>query len=33
MDFGAGRLNIKVLNTDKIVHNMSELLDEAMAYV
>jgi len=33
MDFGAGRFNIKVLNTDKIVHNMSELLDEAMAYV
>ena len=33
MDFGAGRFNIKVLNTEKIVHNMSELLDEAMAYV
>lgn len=33
MDFGDGRFNIKVLNTDKIVHNMSELLDEAMAYV
>ena len=33
MYFGAGRFNIKVLNTDKIVHNMSELLDEAMAYV
>ena len=32
-DFGAGRFNIKVLNTEKIVHNMSELLDEAMAYV
>lgn len=33
LDFGEGSFNIKVLNTDKIVHDMSELLDEAMAYV
>lgn len=33
MDFGSGELKIKVLNTNKIVHTMAELVAEAGDYV
>lgn len=33
MDFGSGEFNIKVLNTDTLVKNMSELADIAGEYV
>ena len=33
MDFGKGQFKIRVLNTGKIVHNMTELIPEAGEYV
>lgn len=33
MDFGSGEFNIRIMNTDEVVHNMDELLPVAGRYV
>ena len=33
MDFGEGKFEIKVLNDDAVVHNMSELVQHAVKYI
>lgn len=33
MDFGSGDLEIRILNTGEIVHNMAEFVDIAVSYV
>jgi len=30
MDFGKRKFEIKIINTDKIVHNMAELVENAI---